>query len=260
MGACATCDSECSNDGNITLDQLTRDEQRCSAHADLQLLVGAREGDLTKVSEALRNGAWPEARLPRGLSLGIGGQGARAAAGALPPRRNRDGLTPLMFAVASGSAPCTSALLEARACVHARDTDGMRPLHFAATAADRGVAALLLAARADPDAQDRKGRTASDLLPHYVSDTPAERALWTRLLVRAPEDGLPAGSTGADCRGDATPRHAWGPGPAPVPEVRRPSPALSMRSGAFWPDQPRPVLREEGEEEEACDGHAGSWT
>ena len=73
--------------------------------------------------------------------------------------RDKDGNTPLHWAVWYGHDNIVELLLAAGADVNARDEDGKTPLHLAAQWGREGCARLLLAAGADVNARDNYGNT-----------------------------------------------------------------------------------------------------
>ena len=81
-------------------------------------------------------------------------------AGADVNARDKDELTPLMFAAGSNTPEVLRVLLEAGADVNAKDTNGWTPLIFAARSNTPEVLTALLEAGAKAKAQDNAGSTA----------------------------------------------------------------------------------------------------
>ena len=73
--------------------------------------------------------------------------------------RDENGMTPLMFAAATGHTECAEMLLDAGADVNARDNVGMTPLLFAALEGRMDALKLLLAKGADMQASTKGGWT-----------------------------------------------------------------------------------------------------
>ena len=73
--------------------------------------------------------------------------------------RNRDGITPLMYASVGGNIEVVRALLEARADVNAKDNDGMTPLMYASMGYNAEVVQALLETKANVMARDKDGNT-----------------------------------------------------------------------------------------------------
>lgn len=165
----------------------TGDELLDKKYLNVQLLAGARDGELAVVREALRGGANTETRQPMRIIAGPRRDPAAPSsipAGAKPkPKRSR-GPTPLMLACKSGSVECVRALLNARAKLTAKDEDNMQPLHFAAESGEFEVVKLLLLSRAKPADLDSDGRDAADHVPQDCRKgwSAVEAKNWAALL------------------------------------------------------------------------------
>ena len=72
---------------------------------------------------------------------------------------DKDGATPLHYAVAGGHQPVVELLLTKKADVNAKKKDGVTPLHVAAALGRVEIAKVLIAKWADPAATDKQGRT-----------------------------------------------------------------------------------------------------
>ncbi len=105
---------------------------------DAALLDAARDGDLGKVEDLIKEGADINAQ-------------------------NSNGWTPLMFAVGSAHSDLVELLLDMGADPDVPTGQGMTPLMKAAMGNDTTIAGLLLGANAALDIKNRSGKTALDL-------------------------------------------------------------------------------------------------
>lgn len=142
------------------------------------LLLAARDGDLFKIQEAIRSGAWLETRRP--LKMQRPGTPNEAATRPV-------GLTPLMYVAFEGYVDAVDFLLRRGAKIDAIDEDGMTPLHFAALAGCQASCRALVLAGANTAALDDDGRTPLDVLTKDALFEKADRVEWTAILC-APAD------------------------------------------------------------------------
>jgi len=144
---------------------------------NLELLQGAQDGDVKRVSHALHDGAEPEIRqafvlFGRDRTLDdIGPEGR------VQPARPR-GPTALMLAAKSGSVACLQMLLEFRANVAAEDEDGLRPIHYAAMSGEISTLACLINAGADVLQQDDLGNGVLEHLNAEVKNDVLQFRRW----------------------------------------------------------------------------------
>jgi len=150
---------------------------------NVQLIAGARDGEVSVVSEALRAGACTETRSP--MKIFAGTSSSEVPELQVQVFKKRCGPTPLMLAAKSGSVPCIKVLLAHRAHLGARDEDGMRAVHFAALSGEFAALKALLEARANPCAMDAERRAPLDHLPSEARSDPGELRRWRELLERA---------------------------------------------------------------------------
>jgi hypothetical protein len=95
------------------------------------------------------------------------------AAGKDPNEADKDGYTPLMFAITTGNAKVVEALAGAGADTAIADDIGNTPLHYAAGTGRWPVIVALLDAGADPGARNAKGKTPGDIARNRAPDNPA---------------------------------------------------------------------------------------
>jgi len=137
-------------------------------YIDVQLLAGARDGDLAIVSEALNKGASVETRQPMRILTGS----------VQLENPSTFGPTPLMLAAKSGSLPIVRLLLDKRAKVHAKDEDGLRPTHWAALSGELSSLQVLIEAGADVSILDDDCRHVLDHLPEEITRDRLELRRW----------------------------------------------------------------------------------
>ena len=116
------------------------------------------------VEKLLNAGADPNAVNSYGYAPHQASRGGHAGAAiaplegdADPNLADRDGRTPLDWAVRDGHAALVTALLAAGAAPNAIDKNGLTPLYWAAKDGYTEIVTLLLAAKADADALDSNG-------------------------------------------------------------------------------------------------------
>ncbi|HEV2426282.1 MAG TPA: ankyrin repeat domain-containing protein [Terriglobia bacterium] len=138
------------------------------------LIFAAEVGDTENISLLLGKGADPNHRMsviglfPTSPLLAAATFGypasvtALVAGGADIHERDKDGMTPLHWAVLAHRAEAAQALIAAGADVNAVDRFGYTPLLYASTVdfGDAATATLLLGAGADPNVKDKSGKTA----------------------------------------------------------------------------------------------------
>jgi len=151
-----------------------------------RLLVAARDNDVEAIKQALAEGAYLETRRPFVMRPKPVDEPDAKPAASSKKNKNREGLTPLMYAVQNASVVSTKLLLEAKASVNSCDEDGFRPLHFAAGTGDAEVCQLLVLFGADRDATDEFGRKAIEHVPADCMTNKAERTRWEATLGRPP--------------------------------------------------------------------------
>jgi len=97
---------------------------------------------------------------------------------------DKDGATPLNYAVAENRVAVVKFLLASKANVNAKKKNGRTPLHIAASLGLQDVVTLLLSKGADMNAQDAQGRTPlsiakdkrqQDVISAFMSKTPKTR-------------------------------------------------------------------------------------
>jgi Bifunctional DNA primase/polymerase, N-terminal/Ankyrin repeats (3 copies) len=134
------------------------------------IVNAAWRGDLSRVAQALRDGAAPDATAADGYTALLravwAGHGACARilleAGARPDQRDPLGRPALLLASEVGHIAVMAALLDAGAEVAARDPDGRTPLHGACWGGHAAAVELLTAAGADRRSRDCDGREPAD--------------------------------------------------------------------------------------------------
>ncbi len=103
-----------------------------------------------------------------------------------PTLADRDGVTPLHWAIKAGNAQSVSQMVSLLCTknigVGAADRDGLTPLHWAAKAGNEQIVSLLCAQRIYVDAKDRDGRTALHLACDSDSTDPSRLLVIRRLL------------------------------------------------------------------------------
>lgn len=148
------------------------------------LLCASRDNDVDGMRKAIAEGAYLETRRPFVMRPKPTAWGLEARQ--QKKKTQREGLTPLMYAVQTGSLDGARLLLEAKAQVNARDEDGLGPLHFAALEGTPEVCGLLISHGADVDLADEEGLTAIDYVPKSCLASRAERLRWEVHLGPAP--------------------------------------------------------------------------
>ncbi|MGI9297487.1 MAG: ankyrin repeat domain-containing protein [Gammaproteobacteria bacterium] len=132
------------------------------------LLVAARDGELSEVRQLLTDGVNPNAAADNGstalMSAAYQGHAEIAeillSAGAHPNAAADDGGTALMWAAGQGHTEVVNVLLSAGAHPNAADNNGVMALMAAAENGHAEIAKMLLSAGANPDAATDDGRTA----------------------------------------------------------------------------------------------------
>jgi len=148
---------------------------------NLDLLQGAQDGDVKRVSHALHDGAEPEIRQAFVLFGRDKTLDDLNPDGKVVPTRPR-GPTALMLAAKSGSVACLQMLLEFKANVSSEDEDGLKPVHYAAMSGELGALACLVQAGADILAKDDQGKGVLDHLPPEVQEDVILRRKWEAAL------------------------------------------------------------------------------
>jgi hypothetical protein len=144
----------------------------------IELLQGAQDGDLKRVSYALHDGADPEIRqafvlFGRDKSLDNPTPQDRHSCVQRPR-----GPTPLMLAAKSGSVACIQMLLEFKANVAAEDEDGLKPIHYAAMSGELLAFQCLVAAQADPMCRDDQDVGVLEHLPEETRNDAIQFQRW----------------------------------------------------------------------------------
>lgn len=102
-----------------------------------------------------------------------------------PNIRDREGNTPLMYAVRGGYDGLVPVLLKARANPNLVNNAGDIPLVLAVTARDSGMVRDLLSGGADPDKTDRAGRSPRDIAVANAARDPVMAKLFEAIPKKA---------------------------------------------------------------------------